>query len=52
MINWYFCISKKVFKNILFLQLVRIKRIRNNSDSLMLAIVNLAVAANDNNFPE
>ena len=44
-------ISKKVLKNILFSQFARIKRIYNNSDSLMLANRNLAVAANNNNFP-
>ena len=37
----YFCISKKVLKNILFLQLPRIKRICNNSDSVILAFPNL-----------
>ena len=49
--NWYSCISKKVLKNILFLQLARTKGICNYSDSLMLANRNLAVAMNDNNFP-
>ena len=48
--NWSFCISRKVFKNILFLQLARIKRICNNSDSLKLANQNLAVTSHNNSF--
>ena len=35
--NWSSCISRKVLKNILFLQFARIRRICNNFDSLMLA---------------
>ena len=49
--NWYSCITNKVLKNIFFSQLSTIKGICNNSDSLILAQHNLAVAANDNNFP-
>ena len=45
------CISNKVFKNILFSQLARIKRICNNSESFMLATHNIADTENRNGYP-
>ena len=50
LINWCSCISNKVFKNILFSQLARIKGICNYSDSFILATRNLVDTANTKGF--
>ena len=49
--SWYSCIKDKVLKNILFLQIARIKRICQNSNSLDLVFHNLVETVKSNSYP-